>query len=74
MRIRRINNASVQRNLPFWVGRQAKGEEIHIMKMGKVAGILYGEPFQAEPESTLSMLKRGTVLFRCSPKGRITAR
>jgi hypothetical protein len=73
MRIRRISKASFRRNVPFWIGRQAKGEEIHLMQLGRTVGILYGEAIPEEPEH-LSMLNRGKILFRCSPEGRITAR
>ena len=59
MRIRRISQAQFRRNVPFWVGLQAKGEEIHLMQMGKIVGVLYGEPIPAEPEHGLSILKRG---------------
>jgi len=59
MRIRRISNAAFQRNIPFWIGRQAKGEEIHLMQMGEVVGILYADPVPVEPEPGLSTLRRG---------------
>jgi hypothetical protein len=59
MRIRRICNVSFRRNIPFWVGRQARGEEIHLMQMGKIVGILYGDPIPSALEYGVSMLKRG---------------
>jgi hypothetical protein len=59
MRIRRICNARFRRNIPFWVGRQARGEEIRLMLMGRIVGILYGHPTPAEQRHGVSMLKRG---------------
>jgi hypothetical protein len=63
MRIRRISNASFRRNVPFWIERQAKGEEIHLTQMGMIVGILYGDPIPVEQEHGLSMLKRGNRVF-----------
>jgi antitoxin (DNA-binding transcriptional repressor) of toxin-antitoxin stability system len=70
MRIRTVTYANFRRNIPFWVGRQAKGEEINLTQMGKVVGTLYGEPTPAEPEDGLSSLKRhNRPLWSVSARG-----
>jgi hypothetical protein len=41
MHIRRISNAVFRRNRPFWLRRRLLGEEIRLVRMRRVIGILY---------------------------------
>lgn len=54
MTIRKVSYAAYRRNMSFWIGRQERGEEIHVMQMGRVVGVLYGAPFLEEPRQNLS--------------------
>ncbi len=49
MTIRQVTYAAFRRNMAFWVGRQERGEEIHLMQMGRVVGVLHVAPFLEEP-------------------------
>ena len=54
MAIRRISNALFRRNRPFWLRRQLRGDDIRLVRMGRLVSILYGlrvSPFLSKQRS-----------------------
>lgn len=49
MTIRKVSYAAFQRNMLHWIKRQERGEEIHLLQMGRVVGVLYAAPFIQAP-------------------------
>ncbi len=71
MTIRRVSYAEFQRNSAFWIKRQARGEEIVLMRLGTVVGVLYGTPAPAVPGPGREvMLFKGAQVIRRNLKYR----
>ena len=49
MTIRKVSYTAFRRNMSFWIGRQERGEEIHLLQMGRVVGALHGALLTEEP-------------------------
>ena len=73
MPIRRISYASFSRNLNYWLDLQEQGDEIHLIRTGEVAAVLYpiiyGEPVQTENELKSFEIATDTLLFQTPSKG-----